>query len=154
MKITELMTEDIMTLDLEATTKKEVIVELSQLLYDAGKVSDLDKFIGEIESREGLSTTGVGYGIAIPHAKTKFVKTPALAFGKSEKGIDFASMDDEDAHIFFMIAAPADGANLHLQTLAKLSRSLIDEHFRNDLKAAKTKEDVLKVLSKIDKEEE
>lgn len=153
MKITGLMTKDIMCLDLESTKKKEVIKELSQMLFDADKVSNLDKFVTEIESREQLGTTGVGYGVAIPHAKTKFVKTPALAFGKSSQGIDYDSMDGEDAHIFFMIAAPADGANLHLQTLAKLSRKLIDEDFRDRLHKATTKEEVLEILSRIDKEE-
>jgi len=153
MKITELMTEDIMCLDLASNTKKEVIRELSTLLVEANKVSNLEKFVAEIEAREELSTTGVGYGVAIPHAKTKFVKTPALAFGKSKEGIDYDSMDGEDAHIFFMIAAPADGANLHLQTLAKLSRKLIDEDFRNSLHEATTKEEVLHILSSIDKEE-
>jgi len=153
MKITELMTKDIMCLDLASKTKKEVIRELSTLLVEANKVSDLEKFVAEIEAREELSTTGVGYGVAIPHAKTKFVKTPALAFGKSKEGIDYDSMDGEDAHIFFMIAAPADGANLHLQTLAKLSRKLIDEDFRKSLHEASTKEEVLHILSSIDKEE-
>lgn len=153
MKITELMTEEIMCLELTSKTKKDVIKELSQLLFDADKISDLDKFVTEIEAREELSTTGVGYGVAIPHAKTKFVKTPALAFGKSKEGIDYDSMDGENAHVFFMIAAPADGANLHLQTLAKLSRKLIDEDFRDSLQEATTIEKVLEILSKIDKEE-
>jgi len=153
MKITELMTEEIMCLDLTSKSKKDVIKELSQMLFDADKISDLDKFVSEIEAREELSTTGVGYGIAIPHAKTKFVKTPALAFGKSKEGIDYDSMDEKPAHIFFMIAAPSDGANLHLQTLAKLSRKLIDEDFRNGLKNASSKEQILEILSKIDKEE-
>lgn len=154
MKITELMTQDIMCLNLTSSSKKEVIKELSEMLYKEDKISNLEEFVKEIEAREDLSTTGVGYGVAIPHAKTKYVKEPSLAFGKSKQGIDYDSMDGEDAHIFFMIAAPADGANLHLQTLAKLSRKLIDEDFRDSLKEATSKKEVLDILSIIDKEEE
>jgi PTS system fructose-specific IIC component len=152
MKIKELMSEDIVTLDVQSDSKTDVIKELATLLFDADRITNLDGFIEEIEKREALGSTGVGFGVAIPHAKTKFVKHPSLAFGRRSTGIDYDSLDGEPTDLFFMIAAPEGGENLHLKTLAKLSRGLMDEDFRTSLRQAKTKKELINTLSQIDKE--
>ena len=154
MKILDLIQEDTIELNLKARSKKDVINELAALLGNAGNLHDLQGFIQEVLAREDLSTTGVGHGVAIPHAKSKYVKESSLAFGRSSEGIDYESMDGQDAYIFFLIAVPKDAANLHLKTLAKLSRKLVHKEFRKALQEAKTKEEVLETLSIIDKEEE
>jgi len=150
MKISELMSDDIILLEAKATTKEGIIKEMAKLLEKADKITELDGFVEAINERETLGSTGVGYGIAIPHAKTKFVKTPALAFARSKEGIDYESLDGEKADLFFMIAAPQGGENLHLQTLAKLSRKLIDDEFRETIRNAETKAALMEALSKID----
>lgn len=150
MKISELLTEDLIILEASAKDKDSIIKEMADVLNKAGKIEDEEKFLEAINEREGLGSTGVGYGIAIPHAKTKAVISPALAFAKSKEGIEYESLDGEKADIFFMIAAPEGGENLHLQTLAKLSRKLIDDDFRESIRKTETKESLMKVLSKID----
>ncbi len=153
MKINELLSTATIDLTLSTPTKEATIEALAQLLYEADKLTSLEDFKAGILERESLGSTRVGYGIAIPHAKTKVVKTPALAYGYHKEGVDYDSLDEAPAHLIFMIAAPEGENNLHLQTLAKLSRQLIDEDFREALHACKSKEEVLTHLSKIDKEE-
>ena len=99
-------------------------------LDKAGKLSDIAQFKEAIHNRESQSTTGIGEGIAIPHAKVATVKSPAIAFGKSKEGVDYQSLDGQPAHLFFMIAAPEGGAQTHLDALAKLSGILMDDKVR------------------------
>lgn len=153
MKINELINESLILLHLNSNTKEEVIKELAYALEDEHRLNDLDEFVKAVLERESLSSTGVGYGIAIPHAKSKAVKTPSLVFGRHEKGIDYDSLDGEPSDLFFLIAAPHGGENLHLQTLAKLSRKLMNDEFRDALRNAKTLDTVLKTINQIDKEE-
>jgi len=153
MNILNMIKESYMNLDLKAQTKNEVIEELAKQLDNAGVVNDLEKLIEDIKIRESLSTTGIGFKIALPHAKSKYIKEPAIAFGKSIEGIDYDSMDGVDAHLFFLICMPEDGGNLHLKALAKLSRNLIHESFREALDKAQTKAEVSEVLKDIDKED-
>lgn len=147
MKITDLLLEDTMKLDLEANTKDEVIDELINLLYEAGRVKNVKKFKREILAREKMSSTGVGDGVAIPHAKSKNVVEPTLAFGISKKGIDYESMDNKPSQIFFMIAAPYKGHDLHLEALSKLARMLIHEDFREGLLKSETKSEILNLIN-------
>lgn len=154
MKIQELINKDLITLDLKSTDKPSVIKELAGYLKGDGRVDNLEDFIEAINAREEQGSTGVGFGVAIPHAKTKHVKRAGLVFGRSTTPINYESHEDDEADLFFMIAAPEGGENLHLQTLAKLSRKLIDEDFREELRAAKSKDEVLSALSHIDGKEE
>ncbi|MFD1396357.1 PTS sugar transporter subunit IIA [Kroppenstedtia eburnea] len=150
MKITELVNEQRITEQLEAKTKADVLNELAALLDRDGKLLDRDVFLQSIVAREQQGSTGIGYGIAIPHGKSTAVKKPAIAFGRSLEGVDFDSLDGQPAKLFFMIAVPEQSDNLHLQTLAKLSRKLMHESFRDELMQAKTKGDILRALSKMD----
>ena len=152
MKITELLTQETIALDLAAKSKKDVLAELIGQLDRAGKLTDPEAFRKDILAREEQSTTGIGETIAIPHAKSAAVKTPAIAFGRSFEGIDFDSMDGQPAHLFFMIAASEGANDDHLEALSRLATFLMDEKFRVRILEAETKEDVLQAVT--DKEAE
>lgn len=152
MRVTELLTKDTIAMDLMANDKNGVIDELVNQLDKAGKLSDVASFKEAIHNRESQSTTGIGEGIAIPHAKVAAVKSPAIAFGKSKAGVDYQSLDMQPAHLFFMIAAPEGGAQTHLDALAKLSGILMDENVREKLLHASSPEEVLAIIDEADDE--
>ena len=152
MRITELLTKDTIAMDLSASDKNGVIDELVNQLDKAGKLSDIAQFKEAIHNRESQSTTGIGEGIAIPHAKVAAVKSPAIAFGKSKEGVDYQSLDGQPAHLFFMIAAPEGGAQTHLDALAKLSGILMDDKVRESLLHANSPEEVLQIIDNSDDE--
>lgn len=101
-------------------SKEEAINKLVDLMCATGKISDKDAYKEGILAREALTSTGIGEGIAIPHAQVAAVKAPWLAAMTVPDGVDYESLDGQPAHLFFMIAAPADGGSTHLQALAKL----------------------------------
>ncbi|EPZ38833.1 MULTISPECIES: PTS fructose transporter subunit IIABC [Anoxybacillus] len=146
MRITDLLTEDTIVLDLNARTKKEVIEELVDVLEKTGKLNNRQTFIEAIFAREAQSTTGIGEGIAIPHAKTKAVRTPAVVFGRSKEGIDYDSLDGKRSHLFFMIAAPEGANNTHLEALSRLSTLLMDASFRSKIENASTKQQIIQAI--------
>ncbi|WP_027410312.1 PTS fructose transporter subunit IIABC [Anoxybacteroides tepidamans] len=152
MKMTELLTRDTIVLDVKARTKEEVIDELARTLDQAGVLNDLQAFKDAIFARESQSTTGIGDGIAIPHAKTKAVKRPAVAFGRSKNGIDYDSLDGKPSYLFFMIAAPEGANQAHLETLSRLSSMLMDASFRSRIESASSEEELLHIIAQ--KEEE
>ena len=152
MRITELLTKETIAMDLSASEKNGVIDELVNQLDSAGKLSDIAQFKEAIHNRESQSTTGIGEGIAIPHAKVAAVTSPAIAFGKSKEGVDYQSLDGQPAHLFFMIAAPEGGAQTHLDALAKLSGILMDDTVRENLLQANSKEEILRIIDDADDE--
>lgn len=151
MRITELLKIDTVLIDLNATSKLSVIDELIKVLDHAGKLNDKQQFKEAILTREGQSTTGIGEGIAIPHAKTQAVKTPAIAFGRSKEGIDYESLDGQKAHLFFMIAASEGANNAHLETLSRLSSLLMDEEFRSSLLSSKDANEIIQLIDQKEK---
>lgn len=152
MKITDLLTKDTIILNLEARSKESVIDELIEQLNGAGKLNNKEEYKKAILARESQSTTGIGEGIAIPHAKTNAVSQPAIAFGRSQEGIDYESLDGQNAHLFFMIAAYEGANNDHLATLSRLSSFLMDTEFRKKLENAATKEEILQAIDAKEKE--
>ncbi|TYS60867.1 PTS fructose transporter subunit IIA [Sutcliffiella horikoshii] len=152
MKITDLLTKDTVTLQLKSSNKSDVIKELIDSLDGAGKLADKKKYEEAILAREAQSTTGIGEGIAIPHAKTDAVETPAIAFGVAKDGVDYESLDGQPSQLFFMIAASAGANNEHLETLSRLSSMLMDSEFRNALLAASSKEEVIRLIDNKEKE--
>ncbi|WP_339307752.1 fructose-specific PTS transporter subunit EIIC [Paenibacillus sp. FSL L8-0435] len=142
MRITDLMIQETMIMDLQATTKDEAIDELISSLNRSGRINDPVLFKEMIYKREAESSTGIGGGIAMPHAKTTAVNEPTVVFAKSRKGLDFEALDDQPAHVFFMIAAPEGAGNTHLRTLAALSRLLIDSDFISQLMSTDTPAEV------------
>ncbi|MCR8856688.1 MULTISPECIES: PTS fructose transporter subunit IIABC [Bacillus] len=154
MKITELLKRDTVIMDLTASAKEAVIDELVEKLEKAGRLNSQEEFKEAILQREMQSTTGIGEGIAIPHAKTKAVKQPAICFGRSVSGVNYESLDGKPAHLFFMIAASEGANNTHLETLSRLSTLLMDEGFRKQLLEAKSEEELLHLFDEKENEQE
>ncbi|WP_027108705.1 PTS fructose transporter subunit IIABC [Lacticigenium naphthae] len=154
MKIQDVLLNDLMILDLQATSKEGAIDEMIASLYEHGKITDPKTFKGGIMEREAQTSTGLGDGIAMPHAKNESVKEAAVVFAKSKKGVDFKSLDGKPAELFFMIAAPEGGNNVHLEVLAALSRSLVNEEVITGLKQAQTPAEVQAVFEKRETENE
>ncbi|MFD2617574.1 PTS fructose transporter subunit IIABC [Terrilactibacillus laevilacticus] len=154
MKITDLMIPSVMIMDMKASTKEEAIDELIASLNNQGRINDPVLFKDMILKRELESSTGIGDGIAMPHAKTRAVNEATVVFGRSRKGVDYEALDGQPSHLFFMIAAPEGAANVHLQTLAALSRLLIDQPFVEQVKKAKTPADVVRLFDHKQAEKE
>lgn len=146
----KMLVKSCIDLNLTAKTKPEVIDELVDLLYNAGRLNDKEEFKKTILNREEQSSTGLEEGIAIPHGKSASVKIPTVAFGLSKEGIDYGSLDGEPSKLFFMIAAPADATDSHIETLSQLTSLLLDDDVREQLLKVKTKEEVLDILLKED----
>jgi PTS system fructose-specific IIC component len=152
MKIIDLLKKETVIMNLKATTKDQVIDELVDQLDQAGCLNDRSEFKQAILIRENQSSTGIGEGIAIPHAKTKAVKEPAICLGKSEHGIDYESLDGQPSHLFFMIAASEGEHEEHLETLSRLSTMLMNEEFRQRLIQAKTIDEVFRLMADAEKQ--
>lgn len=151
MRITELLCASSIALNTHPANKAEAIDTLAALMNKAGKLNDLDAYKKEVWKREEESTTGIGDGVAIPHARSKAVKKPGLAAITVSEGVEYESLDGKPAHLLFMIAAPEEGGNLHLQALAKLSGMLMDETFRQQLLQAQTPEEFLSCIDRREK---
>ena len=129
MEIKDLLKKDLMIMDLKANTKMEAIDEMITRLKEKNIVSDADVFKDLILKREERSSTGLGEGIAMPHAKTSVVNSPSVLFARSNKGIDYDTLDGEPVQIFFMIAASEGAHDLHIETLAKLSKMILQKDY-------------------------
>lgn len=146
--------KDCISLHLQSKTKAEAIDELVTILDRAGKLHDREAYKNAILAREAQSSTGLEEGIAIPHAKTAAVKTPAIAIGRSTEGIDYESLDGEPSKLFFMIAASEGADDTHIELLSKLTTLLLDDDTREALLKAKTEEEIIGLLEEgVSKEE-
>jgi PTS system nitrogen regulatory IIA component len=146
LKVLDFLDPSAVIVDLAATTKKGVLEELVGLLAKDGKIKDAKATIDILLEREKLGSTGIGQGIAIPHAKTEQSKEVVAAFGLSRRGVQFDSLDGEPVYIFFLLVAPPDAAGLHLKALARISRLLKDKFFRQSLRDVKDAAEVLKII--------
>ena len=144
----DVITLDCINIDLKGQTKLEIIDEMVDMLYNNGKLNDREEYKNEILKREAQSSTGMEEGIAIPHGKTKAVKIPTVAIGISKKGVDYESLDGEPSHLFFMIAAPENSNDSHIELLSKITTLLLEDDIREALLNAKSKEEVLDILMK------
>ena len=148
MRITDLLNKNSIKLNLSSSTKSEVIDEMVDLVENSGNLNNKEEYKKAIIAREEMSTTGIGEGVAIPHAKTKYVDKACLGAGISKCGIDYESFDGSLSNLFFMIAAP-DGANdTHLEVLSRLSTILMDEEFRNNLINATSVDEFISLIDK------
>ena len=143
MKIQDVLNKNVMLFDLQATDKEGVINEMIQSLVDNGVVTDFDTFKAGIMNREAQTSTGLGDGIAMPHSKNEAVKEATVLFAKSNKGVDYASLDGQPTDLFFMIAAPEGANDTHLAALAELSKYLMKPGFADKLRQASTPDQVI-----------
>ncbi len=142
MKINDLLQKNLMIMDLQATDKQSAIEEMVQRLYEEKIISNIEEFKAGILAREAQTSTGLGDGVAMPHAKNAAVLQPAVLFAKSPQGLDYEALDGQPTSLFFMIAAPEGANDTHLQALAALSGRLIDADFLTKLNQAQTPDDV------------
>jgi len=146
MRITELLANESILLNSKAQKKEEVWEILANNLKEIGAVSDVAKYLEDVAARERKGTTGVGFGVAIPHAKSEAVIRPALVMARLEEPVDVQSLDGSQADLFFLIAAPLQGEDIHLRALSKLARMLMHGSFLESLRAAKTPEEIKEAI--------
>jgi PTS system nitrogen regulatory IIA component len=148
MKITDLLKQDAVSVELKSTTKEDILSELAELLVNSGDIKKPEKndIVKRLKEREVLGSTGIGKGVAIPHAKCPKVKQMTAAFGISKTGVDFKSLDGEPTHIFFLLVAPGETPGPHLKALAKISRLLDDKFVRDRLRSASSAQEVYRTI--------
>lgn len=150
MKVLDYLDVAAVSLDLKSATKKEALAELCDLLVAHQKIKDPAPVVLTLMEREKLGSTGIGQGVAIPHAKSDSVKDVIAALGVSKKGIQFDSLDGEPVYVVFMLISPPASAAVHLKVLARISRLLKDKFFRQSIREAKVVEEVKKIIQEED----
>ena len=154
MKIQDLLRKDVMLLDLQATEKTAVIEAMIKSLVDHGYVTDFETFKEGILAREALTSTGLGDGIAMPHSKNSAVKEATVLFAKSNKGVDYESLDGQPTDLFFMIAAPEGANDTHLAALAELSQYLMKDGFADKLRKVSSPDEVIALFDQASEKAE
>ena len=151
MKISNYLKEEMLCLDLKSTSKKDVIEELGSIIKNSKEVTDYEMFISDVMEREKLSTTGVGDGVALPHARTNAVSKFVVAFGRSKKEVNFNSIDKKKVNLIFLMGTPKNETlDLYLVLLAHLTRLLRKEDFRQLLLKAERPSEVIKAFKDIE----
>lgn len=152
MKIAEFLSKKAITTDIKATKKEDVLRELVDLLVVSEEIEKKcrNKLVEQLMNREAMGSTAIGQGVGIPHTKSECVNKLIAAFGLSQKGVDFDSLDGEKVYIFFLLIAPIDSAGPHLKALARISRLLKDKYFRDSLRDCKDDKSVLKIILQED----
>ncbi len=152
MKIADLINPAAISVDLKSTAKDDILSELVEVLVEAGNIKKTEKseMLKRLKEREVLGSTGIGKGVAIPHAKNPKTKKMIAALGISKKGVDFKSLDGEPTYIFFLLVAPGETPGPHLKALARISRLLDDKFIRDRLRNASSAQEIYKTI----KEEE
>lgn len=148
---------DIISLDstivgLESDSKEAIIEELVGCLQIGTAITDREKVLQAVLDREKIMSTGIGDGIAIPHGKSNAVTSLAAALGIHKRGVDFESLDGEPAYVFFLLVSPADVSGPHIKALARISRLLKNDEFKNKLIDASTSEEILEIIETAEKE--
>lgn len=142
MNIAEMVNEELVNFGFDAKTKDDVIKGLGKMMYDAGKVNDLNKYIEGLYEREAEFSTGVGNGVAIPHCKSDCVREAAFTLVKLKNPVEWETLDGRPVDYVIMLAAPNTSDNVHLRMLSRLATNLMDDDFREALKGAETIEEI------------
>jgi PTS system nitrogen regulatory IIA component len=150
MKITEILSADMIVPELTGTTKPQVLRELAQPLAARHRELDLGAITTVLSERERLGSTAIGDGIAIPHGKIPGVRQIFGTFGRHRGGVDFESLDGRPTHLFFALVAPEDSTSLHLKALARVSRLFKDSSFRERLMAAPDTGEIFRLIVEED----
>jgi fructose-specific phosphotransferase system IIA component len=151
MKVSKKIKKSAIKLELAARKKDEALEELVNLLCDAHRLNNRDEILGAIMRREGRQSTGIGIGLAVPHAKTAVVDKLYLCSAISSEGIDFDSVDGEKAQIFFMLVSPINVSGPHIKALANISRLIKHQEFRSALLACENEKDFIKTVKEAEK---
>ncbi len=146
-KLSALFKEQFINLALKENDKKQIIAELVDLIAKSKKLTNKKSFLKAIQEREKLGSTGIGAGVAIPHAKSEVVRDFTLVFARKDSGIDFGALDGEKTYLFFALASPKNEVGGHLKILAEISRLVKDKFIVELLKRAKDKREVLKIIA-------
>jgi fructose-specific phosphotransferase system IIA component len=150
MVMNKLIDRNLIKLDIKGRNKEDIIKELAELIDKENRLYDFNGYLQEVLNRENLSTTGIGFGIAIPHGKCKHVKIPTVAFGRIKEGVDWDSLDGKPVNMVFILAVPEESAsNQHLKILAALSRKLMNENFRQEILEINNKDKLLNLLNDV-----
>lgn len=153
MEIKDLLKKDLMVLDLKAETKEEAIKEIADKFFEKGYVKSAEDFAEGLREREAQGSTALGESVAIPHSKNKTVIEPAVLFARKKSGLDYDALDGMPTEIFFAIAAPDGENNLHVATLAELSKMIMKDGFIGDLKKVENEDEVYAVIEKYSAKE-
>ncbi len=152
MRLSELLEENNIIPDLKAKDKKGALEELAQAMVSQKPYLDKGALVNVLLDREGLGSTGIGDGVAIPHGKFHGIEQPIISFGRSRKGLDFESMDGEPVYLFFLLVAPENSASIHLKVLAKIARILKNSSFRKVLIEARTQKEIYETIIQNDED--
>jgi PTS system nitrogen regulatory IIA component len=152
MKILDLLASERIMPDLQASNKRGALEELAKTLTNGPDGLSLQTVMDVLLERERLGSTGIGDNVAIPHGKLPQLSELKLSFGRSLKGVDFDSMDGKPSHLFFLLLAPAGSAGLHLKALAKISRMLMSQPFRDNLMKAPGAAEIFRLIAERDAE--
>jgi PTS system fructose-specific IIC component len=150
MKLSELLTENLITAELTGNTKFQLIEELLDLLHEGGMISDRELALKDVLAREGYLSTGLENGLAIPHAKTDGVSELVMSFGVKKDGVDFESLDNKPAHLIFLVLSPRDTSGPHIRALASITKNLKDAEKRKALLNAKSDDEIKKIFDKFE----
>lgn len=145
-RISEVIREEGIVLDLGTRDKKAVIAEMVEKIDNLGLIEDKNRFLADILKRENLESTGIGLGVAIPHARTAAARELILTFGRSTQGVDFNSLDGKPSHLIFLIAAPEEEKSAYIMALARLSKILRKEAVRVGLTRAFSPVEVIDII--------
>ena len=151
MLLSKLLKENCIILDLKSKEKMAALKEIVDNLEEKQEIPDKKDFLRAMVEREKMKSTGIGRGIALPHAKTESLKKPVIAFARSKEGIDFKSLDGRPVHLIFALGSSEMQVNFYLEALARLASLLRNEKFRQSLIEAKDSSEVLKVIKDIEK---
>lgn len=146
-KIAELLDPAAIVAELQGTSKNEVLAELTDALLTANPKLSRGEVLRVLQERESLGSTGIGDGVAIPHGKLKNIDRQLIAFGLSDKGVEFDAMDGKPARLFFLLIAPEDAAGVHLKTLARISKLLKGSQLRERLSGVRDRQQIHRIIS-------
>jgi len=152
MVLTQILKPECIKVPLAGRDKESVITELVDILDANGLLVDKNDVLQAVLSRENTRSTGIGSGIAIPHGKCKGVEDLVMAIGISRQGVDFQSIDSKPVHIIVLLASPTDRTGPHIQALARISRLMLDEEFKNKLQNASSAQELYDLINEKEAE--
>lgn len=150
-KLSDVLREEFICLGLQADSKEEALRALARRLSAAKVVADEGQFFNAVMAREQLQSTGIGGGVAIPHARSEGVRRLTVVLGRFEGGVDFVALDGQPVQLVFLIAAPREAAGAYIQTVAKVARLLKSGAYKGNLLGAKSPEEIAELINSFDR---